>query len=48
MIIENYGIETRNIVTVYQKPYPDYFYTIPYPPSFPEFVKFNDEDNRNV
>jgi hypothetical protein len=34
----------------YQKPYPDYFFNIPYPRGFrvPDFTKFNGDDTRTT
>lgn len=48
LFYKKYGIETKD--KVYQKPYPDYFDALPYPPGYwvPDFVKFNGVDNKTT
>jgi hypothetical protein len=47
---EHFGVALKGKSRVYQKPYPDYYDTIPYPRGFkvPDFVKFNGEDGRTT
>jgi hypothetical protein len=47
---ETFRVELSNKSRVYQKPYPSYFDSVPYPASWhtPDFVKFNGEDNRTT
>ena len=42
------GFAPRNRARAYQKPYPEYFDTVPYPRGFrvPDFVKFTGEDTQ--
>jgi hypothetical protein len=47
---EIFGVELSNKSRVYQKSYPLYFDSVPYPMGWrtPNFVKFNGEDNRTI
>jgi hypothetical protein len=49
-IQETFGVELSNKSRVYQKPYPSYFDSVPYPAGWrtPDFVKFNGENNRTT
>nr|ABA92239.1 retrotransposon protein, putative, unclassified [Oryza sativa Japonica Group] len=45
-----FGIETRNRVRAYKKPYPDYYDNVPFPRNYrvPEFSKFSGEDGKTT
>ena len=47
---DNLGIEPKGRSRTYQKPYPSYLDSTPYPPNFriPEFVKFSGDDNKTT
>jgi hypothetical protein len=48
--LREFGLEPKERAKTYQKPYPDFFYTIPYPTGFrvPEFARFTGEDSRTT
>ena len=49
-ILREFGLEPKGRARAYQKPYPDYFDSTPYPRGFriPDFVKFTGEDGRST
>ena len=49
-ILREFGLEPKSKARAYQKPYPDYFDSTPYPRGFriPDFVKFTGEDGRST
>jgi hypothetical protein len=50
MTLREMGISPMGHARVYQKPYPEYFDTIPYPMGFrvPDFMKFIADDARTT
>jgi hypothetical protein len=48
--LREYGLEPRGQIRAYQKPYPEYFDTVPYPRgfSFPDFIKFSRKDSQTT
>ena len=49
-ILREFGLEPKGRARAYQKPYPNYFDSTPYPRGFriPGFVKFTGEDGRST
>jgi hypothetical protein len=49
-MLREFGLEPKGRVRTYQKPYPEFFDTLPYPRGFqvPDFVKFADEDSKTM
>uniref|UniRef100_A0A8R7QP39 Retrotransposon gag domain-containing protein n=1 Tax=Triticum urartu TaxID=4572 RepID=A0A8R7QP39_TRIUA len=49
-ILTEFGLEPKGRARAYQKPYPKYFDTTPYPRGLriPDFVKFTGEDGRST
>ena len=49
-IRETFGVEMPNRSRTYQKPYPSFFDSVPYPAGWrvPDFVKFSGEDSRTT
>jgi hypothetical protein len=48
--LREFGLEPKGRIRTYNKPYPDFFDTIPYPRGFrvPDFVKFTWEDSKTT
>jgi hypothetical protein len=48
--LREFGLEQKGRAKTYQKPYPDFLDTIPYPRGFrvPEFARFTGEDSRTT
>jgi hypothetical protein len=48
--LREFGFNPKGHAKAYQKPYPEYFDTIPYPQGFrvPDFAKFNEYDTKNT
>jgi hypothetical protein len=48
--LREFGFTPKGSARVYQKPYPKYYDTIPYPRGFivPDFTKFNGDDTRTT
>jgi hypothetical protein len=48
--LREFGFTPKGHARVYQKPYPEYFDTIPYPRGFrvPDFTKFTGDDARTT
>ena len=49
-IFREFGLEPKGKARAYQKPYPDFFDSTPYPRGFriPDFAKFTREDGRST
>nr|ABG65965.1 transposon protein, putative, CACTA, En/Spm sub-class [Oryza sativa Japonica Group] len=50
IIRATFGVEAKDRARENQKPYPDFYDAVPYPPNYkiPEFTKFSGEDNRTT
>jgi hypothetical protein len=48
--LREFGFAPKGHARVYQKPYPEYYDTIPYPHGFrmPDFAKFNGDDSKTT
>jgi hypothetical protein len=48
--LREFGLESKGQARTFEKPYPDFFDTIPYLRGFrvPNFVKFTDEDSKTM
>jgi hypothetical protein len=48
--LREFGLEPKGWVRTYQKPYPEFFDSVPYPRGFwvPDFVKFTSEDSKTT
>jgi hypothetical protein len=48
--LRKFGFTPKGRARAYQKPYPKYYDTIPYPRGFrvPDVTKFNEDDNKTT
>jgi hypothetical protein len=49
-MLREFVLDSKGPVRAYQKPYPEYFDTVPYPRGFrvPDFIKFIGEDSKTT